>query len=212
MTYEQQVARALLTIGAIGVTAGEPIRFKSGILSPVYTDNRKLIFHPKQWKTVIRGFRDLIKKRKLKFDVVAGIETAGVPHSSALAFALGKPSVFVRKEAKEHGLKKRVEGGDVRGKRVLLVEDLVTTGGSSLSGVSALREEGAKVSDCLVIIQYGLPEATQAFRKARVKLHALTTFPVVLQEGKKSGKFTKEVVEKVRTWLKDPWAWTKQHS
>lgn len=212
MTYEANVTRALLSIGAVGVTAGEPIRFKSGILSPVYTDNRRLISHPREWKIVIAGFVDLIKKRKLKFDVIAGIETAGIPHSSALAFALGKPSVFVRKEAKGHGLTKRVEGGKVKGTRVLLVEDLVTTGGSSLSGVRALREEGAKVTDCLVIIQYGLSEATKAFRDARVKLHTLTTFPVVLEEGKKSRTFSKDIVENVRTWLTDPRAWTRQHS
>ncbi|MEK7556908.1 MAG: orotate phosphoribosyltransferase [Patescibacteria group bacterium] len=209
---EQKVARALLAIGAVGVAKEEPIQFKSGILSPVYMDNRKLISHPKEWGIVITAFADLIKKRRLALDIIAGIESAGIPHSSALAFMLKKPSVFVRKEVKGHGLKKRVEGGEVKGKRVLLIEDLVTTGGSSLSGVSALRDESAKVSDCLVIIEYGFADAAQAFRDAKVKLHRLTTFATVLNEGVTAGSMSKEAGKTVKEWLSDPWAWTKQHS
>lgn len=210
MTTSRKVAQAILDIDAIKIVP-EPIKFKSGILSPVYTDNRIFISHPKEWDVIILSFAELIKEKKLDFQVVAGIETAGIPHSSALAYVLQMPSVFIRKEVKEHGTKKRVEGGEVKGKRVLLIEDLVSTGMSSLSGVQALRDEGATVEDCLVIIQYAFPEAVEAFRKAKVTLHALTTFPEVLKEIKSGTKYTKEDIASMENWLKDPWGWTKKY-
>ena len=126
------VARALLEIDAVVFTPDAPITFKSGIKSPVYVDNRRVPFWPAQWRVVLDGFAQAA--RGLTFDVIAGIAVGGVPHSSALAYLLGAPSVFVRKEAKEHGTRSQIEGGDVSGKTVLLVEDLVTTGGSSLAG------------------------------------------------------------------------------
>lgn len=210
MTISQKTAQAILDIDAVKIVP-EPIKFKSGILSPVYTDNRIFISHPEEWDVIILNFVELIKEKKLDFHVVAGIETAGIPHSSALAYVLQMPSVFIRKEAKDHGTKKRVEGGDVKGKKVLLIEDLVSTGMSSLSGVQALRDEGAIVEDCLVIIQYEFPEAVEAFAKAKVNLHALTTFPDVLKEIKAGEKYSKEDIKKMDEWLADPWKWTKKH-
>jgi orotate phosphoribosyltransferase len=210
MTLEQKVARALLSIKAVGFVKGEPIRFKSGILSPVYVDNRKLPSFPKHWKIILKGKKDLIKKKRINFDIIAGIETAGIPHSAALGFYLNKPSVFVRKQAKEHGHKKRVEGGEIKNKKVLLIEDLVTMGGSSLSGVEALRTEGGKVQDCLVIVNYGFPESTKAFKKAKVRLHALAPFATILKEAIALGKCTLQEAQSVREWYKDPWAWTKK--
>jgi orotate phosphoribosyltransferase len=123
---------------------------------------------------------------------------------------MAKPSVFIRKEAKEHGTKKRVEGGNVSGKRVLLVEDLVTTGGSSLAGVEALRAEGAIVNDCLAIISYGFPEAVERFEAAGVRLHPLTTFEAVLEIATSRGVLDKAGAVSVRSWLKDPQGWAKQ--
>src|SRR5215813_8298696 len=116
------VARALLEIDAVGFVPDMPIRFKSGILSPVYIDNRRLPYHPQQWHIVIEGFQSLIGRESLAFDAIAGVAVGGVPHSSALAYSLNCPSVFIRKEAKEHGTKKLVEGGDVARQHVVLVE------------------------------------------------------------------------------------------
>lgn len=202
-----EVAEALLTIGGVGFRPRDPITFKSGIVSPVYCDNRQFPFWPQQWAVVIRGFERLIADDGIGLDVIAGIESAGIPHSSALGFAMKRPSVFVRKEAKQHGTKRRVEGGDVRGKRVLLVEDLVTTGGSSLSGVEALRAEGAEVTDCLAIISYGFREAVDAFAAAGVKLHTLTTFDEVLALAQSAGKLSGEDAASVSAWLRDPHGW-----
>lgn len=201
------VATALLEIGAVGFVPDAPIRFKSGILSPIYIDNRRLPFHAAQWHIVIEGFRMLIEREGLTYDVIAGVAVGGVPHSSALAYLLNAPSVFIRKEAKEHGTKKLVEGGDVSGKRVLLVEDLVTTGGSSLNAVNALRDEGAIVKDVAAIVSYGFDEARQAFAAANVQLHTLTDFSAIAQVACEKDILEAAAITVVQDWFGDPHGW-----
>nr|MBP6060661.1 orotate phosphoribosyltransferase [Candidatus Paceibacterota bacterium] len=114
-----------------------------------------------------------------------------------------KPSVFVRKQMKDHGTKKMVEGGSVLNRNILLIEDLVTTGGSSLSAVENLRKEGAKVNNCLVIVSYNFPSAKEAFSKAKVKLHTITSFPVILGEAKKLGMINEAILKKVEAWFSE---------
>ncbi len=199
------VARALLEAGTVTLRPDSPVTFKSGLRSPVYVDNRQLISRPGPWRVVIEAFAaglpagaDLI---------IAGVESAGIPHSSALAFASGKPSVFVRKKARDHGLGRRIEGGDVSGQQVVLVEDMVTTGGSSLSAIEALRDAGAHADDCLAIITYGLAESLDAFAAAGCRLTTLTTFEVVVDEALASDAIDARSADLVRSWLADPRAW-----
>ena len=161
----RSIAKALLDIGAVGFSPAAPITFKSGIRSPVYVDNRQLIYHPAAWQAIIDGFKSHIESQPIEYDLVAGVAVGGVPHSSALAYMLKAPSVFIRKETKSHGAGNRIEGGPVRARRVLLVEDLVTTGGSSLSAVDCLRESGAQVTDVLAIISYDFRESAAAFQR-----------------------------------------------
>jgi len=198
------VARALLAAGTVTLTPDEPVTFKSGLRSPVYVDNRRLIFQPAPWRTVIDAFAAALPAGE---PVIAGVESAGIPHSSALAFSVGLPSVFVRKAAKEHGLGRRIEGGDVSGQQTILVEDMVTTGGSSLSAVEALRESGAQVADCFAIITYGFSEAVRAFDEAAVTLTTLTTFETVVAEALSAGAINERAADLVRSWLADPHAW-----
>lgn len=207
---QQAIAEALLDIGGVGFCPDAPITFKSGIVSPVYCDNRTFPFWPAQWKQVIEGFAALITRQALPLDVIGGIEAAGIPHSAALGYATGQPSIFIRKQAKEHGKRNRIEGGDVAGKRVLLVEDLVTTGGSSLSGVAALRDAGATVTDCLAIISYGFSEAQAAFAEAGVTLHTLTNFEAVLNGALRRGVLDEPGAAEIRLWLGDPHGWAMQ--
>lgn len=199
----RSVARALLQIGGVKIDKENLLVFKSGITSPIYIDNRRFPFYPEVWKIVIDSFIKTIERERINFDAVGGIEAAGIPHSATLGYALGKPSVFIRKNVKDHGTKKMVEGGDVSGKTVLIIEDLVTTGGSGLRGVEALRSEGATVNACLVITSYGLEEAVSAFEDARVKLHSLTSLPVLLEEGLKMKKFSDDQVATVLAWAKN---------
>jgi orotate phosphoribosyltransferase len=203
----REIAEALLEIGGVGFRVAEPITFKSGIQSPVYCDNRRFPFWPAQWAKVIAGFAGVIADDGIAVDVVGGVEAAGIPHSAALGFAMRLPSVFIRKEAKEHGTKKRVEGGDVRGRRVVLVEDLVTTGMSSLAAIDALRAEGAVVTDCLAIISYGFAEAVEAFARAGVRLHAVTDFAAVLAVAEERGVLDAEGAAVVKDWLGDARGW-----
>jgi len=193
-------AQALLDIHAVVFSPDAPITFKSGIISPIYVDNRRLPYEPQAWHIIIDALRELIIQRNLVFDVIAGIETAGIPHSAALAYSMRRPSVFVRKQAKDHGTKRRVEGGEVAGKRVLLIEDLITTGGSSLSGVEALRDDGALIVPCLAIFSYGFPQAVDAFAAANVPLLTLTSLPAVLAAAQQTGYFTWEAVATIENW------------
>lgn len=205
---EARVAGALLDSQAVVFTPQQPITFKSGIRSPVYVDNRRLPFWPALWRIVIEGFGQVIAAEDLPLEVIAGIAVAGIPHSAALAYALRAPSVFVRPEPKDHGTRSQVEGGDVRGKRVLLVEDLVTTGGSSLGGVVALRDAGATVTDCLCITSYGFPEAAAAFEAARVRLWPLTPFRAIVAEAARRGLFGVQELQTIEAWMRDPHGWT----
>ena len=199
----QKVAQALLKIGAVGFVPDNPITFKSGIISPVYIDNRKLPSHPEEWKVIIEAFAKIIKKEKIKAEIVAGVEAAGIPHSSALGFFTKIPSVFVRKELKDHGTKKMVEGGSVLNKHVLLIEDLVTTGRSSLDAVENIRKAGGKISNCLVIVSYNFFSSKEAFNNAKVKLHTITSFPVILEEAKKLGMIHGKSLIKIEDWFKE---------
>jgi orotate phosphoribosyltransferase len=205
------IAEALIDIGGVGFSPTAPVTFKSGIKSPVYCDNRRFPFHPTQWSQVIRGFESLILDAPLAADVIAGIEAAGIPHSAALGFAMQLPSIFVRKEAKAHGAKKRVEGGDIRGKHTLLIEDLVSTGLSSLSGVEAIRAEGGIVTDCLAIISYGMAQAQDKFAAANVRLHTLTTFEEVLDVAVERKLLTTDAAAIVHDWLSEPHGWSERH-
>lgn len=204
---KRRIAKALLDIGAVGFAPAAPITFKSGIVSPVYVDNRILIYHPDPWHSVVKGFASLIEDSALEFDLIAGVAVGGVPHSSALAYVLNKPSVFIRKESKGHGKAQRIEGGAVAGKTVLLVEDLVTTGSSSLSAVAALREAGALVTDMVAIVSYGFAEAQSAFNQERVTLHTLTDFDALLEQALQRGIFGEREETVIRAWFADPHHW-----
>lgn len=203
----RNIAKALIEIGGVGFVPDNPITFKSGILSPMYMDNRKFPSYPTQWRVVLDGFIQMTKDKKIEFDMLAGIETAGIPHSAALGVLTKKPSVFVRKEAKDHGTKKLVEGGEVNGAKVLLIEDLVTTGGSSLHGVNELRRAGAVVDDCMVIVGYELGEAKDAFEKSKVRLHQLTNVATILEVAQERGMISFEVGQTITEWYKNPREW-----
>lgn len=204
---EQAVARALLDIKAVGFALEKPITFKSGILSPVYVDNRSLPFHPQAWDVVITGFKELIEAKGIRFDVLAGVEAAGIPHSAALGYSLQQPSVFVRKQVKDHGTKSRIEKGDVRDKKILLIEDHITTADSSLSSIDALRAEGALATECLAITTYGFAESTAAMTAAGVTLHTLTTFATILEQAVARDLLTTAEQRIIEDWLANPRDW-----
>ncbi len=208
MDNQVAVARALLEVGAVGFSPAKPIRFKSGMLSPMYIDCRRLPYHPAQWGLIVTAFAEQVNSGALPCEIIAGVAVGGVPHSATLGYVTQKPSVFIRKEAKEHGTRSQLEGGEVSGKRVLLVEDMVTTGGSSLAAVEVLRAEGALVMDLLAIISYGFKIAEEAFAAAQVRLHTLTNVPLVLEQAGAMGVLDKPALAIIQNWYANPYGWT----
>ncbi len=198
---KRSAAAALLDIHAVNFTVNEPVEFKSRIKSPIYIDNRTLISHPGPWRVIIEGFAAFIAASQIDFDVLAGVAVGGVTHCSALAYTLQKPSVFIRKEAKQHGLRKIIEGGDVSDLRVLLVEDHVTTGGSSMYAIERLRDAGAEISDVVSIISYGFTEAREQFENKGLQLHTLTDFDTLLSMALDHSLISGEELVAISNWL-----------
>lgn len=200
-----RVARILLEIGAVRFSPQKPFTWASGIRSPVYTDNRLLLGYPAHRKIVA----DLLGQiaRGLSADAVAGIPTAGVPWASFVAHGLNKPLLLVRKDAKDHGLGKKIEGKLEANQVVLLVEDLVSTGGSSLSGIEAIRAEGGRVLDCACIFSYDTKKAREAFGNAGVRLHPLAVVDDLLAQAEQSGLLTPADKPAIESFFEDPEHW-----
>lgn len=204
----EQVAEALLRIGAVQLRPSQPFTFASGMRSPTYTDNRLLCSAVPERRLVSGLLARTIEKLDAPVDVIAGTATAGIPHAAWCAELLGLPMVYVRGSAKDHGTGRRIEGRVAEGQRAVLVEDLISTGGSALSSVQALREEGNSiVEDCVAICTYGFPRAVQAFADAGVAIHALCDFPTIVSVAVEQGYLSADQRELVLDWCRDPAAW-----
>ncbi len=182
MNIAAEIAKRLLQIKAIKLSPQKPFTWASGILSPIYCDNRIVLSHPE-----VRDFvkKCLIEKSKdfSNFDAVAGVATAGIAHGMLLADSLGVPFAYVRSKAKGHGRQNLIEGELPKGAKVLVVEDLISTGGSSLAAVEAVREEGLEVVGVLAIFSYNFEKAIQAFEKANCPLETLSNYDVLVREA-----------------------------
>lgn len=208
---ERDIAKLLLDIHAVMLNVEEPFRYTSGMLSPIYCDNRLIISYPQKREQVIQAFLDLIEEKELDYDVIAGIATAGIPHAAWIADRLHAPMVYVRSKAKEHGRKNQIEGHCEEGAHVLLVEDLISTGGSSLAAGEAVRNEGGVVMDCIAIFTYEMDKAKQAFTDAHVRLHTLTHFHTLVSVAVEEGYVNAVDAEKILEWNRDPEGWGKKH-
>ena len=162
----KRVSEILLDIEAVKIQPNDPFTWASGIKSPIYCDNRKTIGFPKERKELITLFIEKIKENYSDVEVIAGTATAGIPHAAFLAAGLDLPMVYVRGEKKKHGAGKQIEGGDVEGKKVILIEDLFSTGGSSLKAADALKEAGAEVISVMSVFSYELDVLKENFEAA----------------------------------------------
>ncbi len=203
VTTTGRLAEELLRIGAVVFSPDEPFTWASGIRSPVYVDNRLTLAHPEVRRQICAAFAAFADREKLAIDAVVGTATAGIPHAAWLADRLGLPMAYVRGSAKQHGRLNKVEGGLEGGMRVVLVEDLVSTGGSSLNAVGALHAVGVHVLAVLAIFTYELRAAAEAFRAAGVPLHVLTDFSTVFRTALRDGHFTDEQTAHVMDWHRD---------
>lgn len=202
-----KVAEILLKVNAVMLRAKPPFRWASGILSPIYTDNRLLISYPKEREFIVNSFISLIKKNKIKFDGLAGTATAGIPWAAWLSQKMKKPMVYVRSETKEHGRENLVEGKIVEGKSYIVVEDLISTGGSSTNTINAVREKGGIVEHCIAIFTYELEKANQNFQNANVQLLTLTNFTSLVKIALKQKYIARDQLSHIMDWKKHPEGW-----
>jgi len=207
---KKEVAELLLGIKAVTLRPTKPFRYASGILSPIYTDNRLLMGYPEKRAKVIDSMVALIEEKGLKFDVVAGTATAGIPHAAWLAEKLSKPMVYVRSKEKEHGKENKIEGLVKKGWSAIVVEDLVSTGGSSVNTVQALRGAGVEVNDIIAIFTYQMQVSAEKFSAERISLHALTDFSTMIEVAVKENYISVKEKEIALEWNKDPKSWGKK--
>lgn len=204
----EHIAEHLLSIGAVKLSPREPFTWTSGIKSPIYCDNRMLYSHPEARSQVVDALASTVKSLHVPADVIAGTATAAIGWAALVADRLELPFVYVRAKPKEHGAKKRIEGDLAPHKHVVVVEDLISTAGSSISTVECLREEGqATVTDILSIFSYEFLSGIEAAQNAKVKLHPFVTITQLLEVAKTQGKIGQEEVDMVKSFIKGPEKW-----
>ena len=208
MNEQRAIASRLMEIDAVSLSADPPFTWASGRKSPIYCDNRLLMSSPEARRDVARAFAALIEKNDWRPDVIAGTATAGIPHAAWLAEILDLPMIYVRGAAKQHGKGNQIEGRLVAGQKVLLVEDLISTGGSSVAAAQAVVEAGGDLIAVAAIFTYGLAKADAVFQEAGIAFQTLTSFPILLEEALSQGHLTAEQKDILAGWQRDPAAWS----
>ena len=206
-TLEKIFAAKLLKVKAIKLQPTNPFTWASGWKSPFYCDNRKTLSYPPLRNFVKIEFRRLIEERFPGADAIAGVATGAIPQGALVADELNLPFVYVRSKPKDHGLENLIEGELRPGMKVVVVEDLISTGGSSLKAVEAIRNNGCEVIGMVAAYTYGFEIATQAFKEAKVQLLTLTNYEAVVSEAVRIGYIAEEEVNLLNEWRKDPAHW-----
>ena len=200
----KQVAQSLLQIKAIKLSPANLFTWASGWHSPIYCDNRKILSFPDTRKLVYESFAEMIAAKYPDADIIAGVATGAIAHGVLVAEKMGKPFIYVRSAPKGHGLGNQIEGSLPEGAKVVVVEDLVSTGVSSLSAVEALRAAGAEVMGMVAIFTYGFPIASEAFAAAGVKLDTLSNYETLIELAAAEGYVSPADMDFLTEWRKDP--------
>ena len=208
-TLENIFAGKLLKVKAIKLQPTNPFTWASGWKSPFYCDNRKTLSYPELRTFVKIEIARLISEQFAEVDAIAGVATGAIPQGALVADALNLPFVYVRSKPKDHGLENLIEGELKPGMKVVVVEDLISTGGSSMKAVEAIRNNGCEVVGMVASYTYGFDVAAQAFRDANVQLYTLTNYEAVVEEALRIGYIAQEDVTLLNDWRKDPANWMK---
>ena len=208
-TNEKAVAEKLLQINAIKLNPAQPFTWASGWKSPIYCDNRKVLSFPYIRDFVKSELCNIVFSRFPDAELLAGVATAGIAWGAMTADQLKLPYIYVRPKPKEHGLGNQIEGYFTPGQQVVVVEDLVSTGKSSLQVVDVLKAVGLQVMGMVAIFTYGFPQATEAFEKAGVPYYALTNYPTLVESAIDKGLISKDQLEILLNWREDPANWKK---
>lgn len=204
LSLEERVAKALFDVKAVKINVNEPFTFASGIKSPIYCDNRFVLGFSDERDVIVDGFVQAIDSDA---DVIVGVATAGIPWASFIADRMKKPLAYVRNKPKDHGAGKQIEGAEVKGKKVVVIEDLITTGKSSLIAVDVLQKEGVADMEVKSIFTYGFDAAKENYDKFNCKFSSLSNFNVLINLLKNTDYLTKEEAEIALEWSKSPNTW-----
>lgn len=209
MDIASELAKKLLQINAIQLRPQNPFTWASGMRSPIYCDNRISLSYPE-----VRSFIKNALAQKAKqfphFQSIVGVATAGIPHGALLADLMNMPFAYIRSKAKGHGKENQLEGHIKEGFNTLVIEDLVSTGGSAIAAINALRDMGYGVSGLLSIFTYGLKKSTEAFKEQNIEYNSLSNFNVLLDVAKSTGMLPAKDIQLLLDWQEDPVAWSKQ--
>lgn len=200
MTLQNEIAHAMLKVGAVELNPIELFTWASGIKSPIYCDTRLTISDPIIRKQLANGLAIVIKENFGATEIVAGTATAGIPHAAWVSDILELPMVYVRSKAKEHGRGNQIEGKYAAGQKVVVVEDIVSTGGSSITAVEALRAAGCEVLGVVCVYTYNLPRAEQAFDEAGIQYVSLTNFDYLIEAANESGAIKEDDIPFLKEW------------
>ncbi len=206
MDYTKKIASHLLQIKAIKLNVKNPFTWASGLQSPIYCDNRISLSHPH----VRNDIKEALTRTSSEFEAfgyIAAVATAGIPHGTLLADALGLPLIYVRNQAKKHGRRNKVEGQLLPGQKVLVVEDLISTGGSSMDAILALRDAGAHIVGLIAVFTYEMNYAKERFDKEDIIVRSLTNYSSLIQEAKDLNYIDDEDLQHLYTWREAPASW-----
>lgn len=204
-----KIAEFLLQIKAVKLEPEHPFTWASGLKSPIYCDNRKTLSYPKIRTYIRQQFVEIIQEQYGKPDVIAGVATGGIAMGALVAQEMGLPFVYVRSEAKKHGLTNTIEGDIESRQSVVVIEDLISTGGSSLKAVAALRSAGCEVKGLVAIFTYEFDEAVANFKKAKCDYKTLTNYSNLIETAVEKEYIAKKDVESLKQWKLNPSAWAE---
>lgn len=201
---KEKIAAHLLNINAVVLQPDDPFIWSSGLKAPIYCDNRLTLSYPAIRSDIANGFAERIHAQYPEVEVIAGAATGGIAHAAWVSEKLDVPMVYVRGKAKDHGKKSQIEGVVKPGQRVVVIEDLISTGTSSLAVAEALRNEGCEVQAVLAIFSYDLEEAKAAFSKARIPYETLTDYPTLINVAVQTGKISPQQLTLLKRWHQNP--------
>ncbi|MFN6944358.1 MAG: orotate phosphoribosyltransferase [Cytophagaceae bacterium] len=209
MNTSQKIAAALLKIKAIKLSPEQPFKWASGWNSPIYCDNRLSLSYPDIRSLIKKELAELIRKEFPDAESIAGVATAGIAQGALVADVLNLPFLYVRPKPKDHGMSNMIEGEIVKGRKVVLIEDLISTGGSSLKAAEALKEAGFNVLGMAAIFTYGFSIADENFKNAGIHLHSLSNYNVLVEEAVKGNYISEDNLQSLKEWRQNPQDWKK---
>ncbi|MCO6017803.1 orotate phosphoribosyltransferase [Carnobacterium divergens] len=206
---EKKIAQDLLEIKAVSLSPNEPYTWASGIKSPIYCDNRITMSYPSVRREIARGLAELIKRDYPEAEVIAGTATAGIPHAAWVAELLDLPMVYIRGKAKDHGKGNQIEGRITKNQKMVIIEDLISTGGSVIDAAVAAKNEGADVIGAAAIFTYELPKGIENFKKHQLSFATLTNYSTLIDVALELGTIEANDLNLLKEWKQDPTNWKK---